>query len=192
MTPVGIDALTDFVAESVRVAEDRGCEDMLGFATSAVRDAVNSEAVLAHVQEQTGVELAVLSGSDEARLTFLAVRRWFGWSAGRLAVFDIGGGSLEIAGGADEAARPVLTGHDTPLRSAGAHRHRAPGWSGPTVHVRRPAKFRTAVPAAGRAGGGPCRTGGPWRPGSEPPVRWSGPDRPRDERVPAYNQLGSQ
>ena len=76
---------------------------MLAFATSAVRDAGNSEAVLAHVESSTGVELAVLSGSDEARLTFLAVRRWFGWSAGRLAVFDIGGGSLEIAGGADEA-----------------------------------------------------------------------------------------
>jgi exopolyphosphatase/guanosine-5'-triphosphate,3'-diphosphate pyrophosphatase len=30
------------------------------------------------------------------------VRRWFGWSSGRLAVFDIGGGSLEIAAGADE------------------------------------------------------------------------------------------
>lgn len=45
----------------------------------------------------------MLSGGDEARLTFLAVRRWFGWSAGRLAVFDIGGGSLEIAGGGDEA-----------------------------------------------------------------------------------------
>ncbi|MFJ3385545.1 MULTISPECIES: Ppx/GppA family phosphatase [unclassified Curtobacterium] len=103
VTRFGIDALTDFVAESVRVAEERGCEDMLGFATSAVRDAVNSEAVLAHVEDRTGVELAVLSGSDEARLTFLAVRRWFGWSAGRLAVFDIGGGSLEIAGGADEA-----------------------------------------------------------------------------------------
>ena len=52
---------------------------------------------------RTGVELSVLSGEDEARLTFLAVRRWFGWSAGRLAVFDIGGGSLEIAGGANEA-----------------------------------------------------------------------------------------
>jgi exopolyphosphatase/guanosine-5'-triphosphate,3'-diphosphate pyrophosphatase len=48
------------------------------------------------------VRIAVLPGDDEARLTFLAVRRWFGWSAGRLAVFDIGGGSLEIAGGADE------------------------------------------------------------------------------------------
>jgi exopolyphosphatase/guanosine-5'-triphosphate,3'-diphosphate pyrophosphatase len=103
VTEQGIDALTTFVADAVRVAEERGCEDMLAFATSAVRDAVNSDEVLAHVEASTGVELAVLSGGDEARLTFLAVRRWFGWSAGRLAVFDIGGGSLEIAGGADEA-----------------------------------------------------------------------------------------
>ncbi len=103
VTQDGVDALTAFVAEAVRVAEDRGCEDMLAFATSAVRDAVNSEQVLARVEAETGVELAVLAGEDEARLTFLAVRRWFGWSAGRLAVFDIGGGSLEIAGGADEA-----------------------------------------------------------------------------------------
>jgi exopolyphosphatase/guanosine-5'-triphosphate,3'-diphosphate pyrophosphatase len=59
--------------------------------------------VLDHVRERTGVAIGVLSGEDEARLTFLAVRRWFGWSAGRLSVFDIGGGSLEIAGGADES-----------------------------------------------------------------------------------------
>lgn len=103
VTAAGVEALTAFVADAVRVAEERGCEDMLAFATSAVRDAVNSEAVLAHVESATGVELAVLSGGDEARLTFLAVRRWFGWSAGRLAAFDIGGGSLEIAGGGDEA-----------------------------------------------------------------------------------------
>ena len=38
----------------------------------------------------------------EARLTFLAVRRWFGWSSGRLLVLDIGGGSLEMASGYDE------------------------------------------------------------------------------------------
>jgi exopolyphosphatase / guanosine-5'-triphosphate,3'-diphosphate pyrophosphatase len=99
----GIDALTDFTHQSVRVAEDKGCSEMLAFATSAVRDAVNSDAVLAHVAESTGVTIEVLSGEDEARLTFLAVRRWFGWSAGRLAVFDIGGGSLELGGGTDEA-----------------------------------------------------------------------------------------
>jgi exopolyphosphatase/guanosine-5'-triphosphate,3'-diphosphate pyrophosphatase len=99
----GIDALTAFTANAVVAAEDKGCSEMLAFATSAVRDAVNSDDVLGHVREKTEVEIGVLSGEDEARLTFLAVRRWFGWSAGRLAVFDIGGGSLEIAGGTNEA-----------------------------------------------------------------------------------------
>jgi exopolyphosphatase/guanosine-5'-triphosphate,3'-diphosphate pyrophosphatase len=103
VTQAGIDALTSFCASALEVAEDKGCEEMLAFATSAVRDATNSDAVLAHVHSETGVDLEVLPGEDEARLTFLAVRRWFGWSAGRLAVFDIGGGSLEIAGGKDEA-----------------------------------------------------------------------------------------
>jgi exopolyphosphatase/guanosine-5'-triphosphate,3'-diphosphate pyrophosphatase len=103
VSQAGRDALTDFVASSVVVAEDKGCEEVVGFATSAVRDASNSQHVLDHVHDKTGVRIDVLSGEDEARLTFLAVRRWFGWSAGRLSVFDIGGGSLEIAGGADEA-----------------------------------------------------------------------------------------
>jgi exopolyphosphatase/guanosine-5'-triphosphate,3'-diphosphate pyrophosphatase len=105
----GVDALTRFVAEAVRVAEDKGCEEMLGFATSAVRDAGNSDAVLKHVAEATKVEIGVLPGDDEARLTFLAVRRWFGWSSGRLAVFDIGGGSLELATGDDEAPDVALS-----------------------------------------------------------------------------------
>jgi exopolyphosphatase / guanosine-5'-triphosphate,3'-diphosphate pyrophosphatase len=103
VSELGRDALTDFVASSVMVAEDKGCEQVVGFATSAVRDAGNSQQVLDHVHDKTGIRIEVLSGEDEARLTFLAVRRWFGWSAGRLSVFDIGGGSLEIAGGADEA-----------------------------------------------------------------------------------------
>ncbi|MDP2775983.1 MAG: Ppx/GppA phosphatase family protein [Nocardioides sp.] len=102
VTQTGIDALTEFTAEALLVAEDKGCEEMLSFATSAVRDAVNADEVLDHVLARTGEHIAVLSGEDEARLTFLAVRRWFGWSSGRLAVFDIGGGSLEIAGGTDE------------------------------------------------------------------------------------------
>ena len=103
VSDAGVEALTGFVSQALVVAEDKGCEEMLGFATSAVRDAVNTDAVLGRVRELTGVDIGVLSGEDEARLTFLAVRRWFGWSSGRLAVFDIGGGSLEIAAGTDEA-----------------------------------------------------------------------------------------
>jgi exopolyphosphatase/guanosine-5'-triphosphate,3'-diphosphate pyrophosphatase len=58
--------------------------------------------VLARLRAETGVEIQVLPGPDEARLTFLAVRRWFGWSSGRLLVMDIGGDSLELATGIDE------------------------------------------------------------------------------------------
>ncbi len=99
----GIDALTEFVGNALALAEDKGCEEIYSFATSAVRDAGNCDAVLGHVEDRAGVQIKVLPGEDEARLTFLAVRRWFGWSSGRLAVFDIGGGSLEIAGGDDES-----------------------------------------------------------------------------------------
>jgi len=95
-------ALLGFVEQAQQVAEDKGCTSVIAFATSAVRDASNADEVLALVRRRTGVELEVLPGGYEARLTFLAVRRWFGWSSGRLAVFDIGGGSLEIATGQSE------------------------------------------------------------------------------------------
>ena len=109
MTERGIAALTDFVGAALEVAEDKGCEEMFGFATSAVRDAGNSEEVLDRVRAEAKVDIEVLPGEDEARLTFLAVRRWFGWSSGRLMVFDIGGGSLEIAAGSDEAPQVALS-----------------------------------------------------------------------------------
>ena len=98
----GVERLGAFVEEAVHLAEDKGVEDLLAFATSAVREAANGLEVLAQVEERSGVHIEVLSGRDEARLTFLAVRRWYGWSSGRLLVFDIGGGSLEIASGVDE------------------------------------------------------------------------------------------
>jgi exopolyphosphatase/guanosine-5'-triphosphate,3'-diphosphate pyrophosphatase len=102
ITETGVDRLVAMVASSLRVAEDKGVVDLLPFATSAVREAANGEQVLRRVEDETGVALRVLSGQDEARLTFLAVRRWFGWSSGRLLNLDIGGGSLEIACGLDE------------------------------------------------------------------------------------------
>ncbi len=94
--------LRDFVDEALRIAEDKGVQELLAFATSAVRDAANGDEVLAWIQGETQVDIRVLPGSDESRLTFLAARRWFGWSSGRLLMLDIGGGSLEIAAGVDE------------------------------------------------------------------------------------------
>ncbi|HET9634063.1 MAG TPA: Ppx/GppA phosphatase family protein [Terrabacter sp.] len=96
------DRLVSFLRECLVVAEDQGVGDLFAFATSALRESPNGEAVIARVRDETGIDLEALSGSDEARMTFLAVRRWFGWSAGRLLVVDIGGGSLELASGLDE------------------------------------------------------------------------------------------
>ncbi|MFC5089093.1 Ppx/GppA phosphatase family protein [Corynebacterium aquatimens] len=98
----GVDKLTSAVKEASDLAGNLKCEDFLAFATSAVRSAKNSEDVLDHVEKETGVRLNVLSGEDEARLTFLAVRRWYGWSAGRITNLDIGGGSLEMSTGDHE------------------------------------------------------------------------------------------
>jgi exopolyphosphatase/guanosine-5'-triphosphate,3'-diphosphate pyrophosphatase len=105
----GADALVAAVREARKSAERLQTDDLLAFATSAVRDATNSAEVLARVRRETGVELRVLSGEGEARMTFLAVRRWFGWSAGRLLVLDIGGGSLELAAGIDEEPDVALS-----------------------------------------------------------------------------------
>jgi exopolyphosphatase/guanosine-5'-triphosphate,3'-diphosphate pyrophosphatase len=98
LTESGAAKLKEFVEEALRIAEDKGVEDLVAFATSAVRDAVNGEEIVRRMP----TDIEILSGEDEARLTFLAVRRWFGWSSGRLLVVDIGGGSLELAAGVDE------------------------------------------------------------------------------------------
>jgi exopolyphosphatase/guanosine-5'-triphosphate,3'-diphosphate pyrophosphatase len=102
LSDLGARRLHSFVDDALRIAEDKGVEEVVAFATSAIRDAVNGEEVLDGIRAGSGIDIPVLSGEDEARLTFLAARRWFGWSSGRLLVLDIGGGSLEIASGADE------------------------------------------------------------------------------------------
>ncbi|BBX24145.1 hypothetical protein MTER_35560 [Mycolicibacter terrae] len=109
ITRRGADKLVSTIGEFATIAASSGCAELMAFATSAVRDASNSEDVLARVRTETGVELQVLEGEDESRLTFLAVRRWFGWSAGRIINLDIGGGSLELSSGLDEEPQVALS-----------------------------------------------------------------------------------
>ncbi|WP_291045643.1 Ppx/GppA family phosphatase [Herbiconiux sp.] len=98
----GVAAIVAAISAATEVARREGIDELLPMATSALREAANGEAVLAHIAEATGVTLRVLTGEDEGRLTFLAIRRWYGWSSGNILLFDIGGGSLEIAAGSDE------------------------------------------------------------------------------------------
>lgn len=98
----GVTALVDAVTRARRVADEENVVELLATATSAVREATNGPEVIALIENALGQPLQVLGGEDEARYTYLAVRRWFGWSAGQIQLFDIGGGSLELAAGGDE------------------------------------------------------------------------------------------
>ena len=102
ITDTGIEKITDAIQKNMANAQHLNIDELLAFATSAIREAVNSDEVIAHVNKTCSIDLQVLSGEEEARFTFLAARRWLGWSAGDLLVLDIGGGSLEIARGAEE------------------------------------------------------------------------------------------
>ena len=99
----GIATLRATIKNSVTQARAVQVEELLPFATSALREAANGEEIIASLNKDFEIDLQVLSGEDEAKLTFLAARRWFGWSSGRLLVVDIGGGSLEIGVGVDES-----------------------------------------------------------------------------------------
>lgn len=105
----GVAKLTKGVALASEMAEQFRCEELLPFATSAIRSSKNSEKILDEVEAATGVRLQILTGEEEAKLTFLAVRRWYGWSAGRICDLDIGGGSLELSVGTTESPDVALS-----------------------------------------------------------------------------------
>ena len=98
----GILLLHEAVKGAVEHAHESKTEEILAFATSAIRDAKNGTEIIKNINLEFDIDLQIMSGDEEARMTFLAARRWLGWSAGRLLVVDIGGGSLEIAIGDDE------------------------------------------------------------------------------------------
>jgi len=109
ITAEGVALLEESIADAISHAKEFQTEEILAFATSAIRDAKNGKDILDQINKKFEIDLQVLSGDDEAQMTFLAVRRWLGWSSGRLLVLDIGGGSLEIAVGDDERAEATIS-----------------------------------------------------------------------------------
>ena len=99
----GIEKLRSCIKRAIEQSASVQTQELLPFATSALREASNGEEIINSINKDFKIDLQVLSGEEEAKLTFLAARRWFGWSSGRLLVIDIGGGSLEMAVGVDES-----------------------------------------------------------------------------------------
>ena len=74
------------VARMRERADELQADDLVGFATSPIREARNGVDALQRVRQATGVAVTVLPAVEEARLTYLAARRWTAFSARRLLV----------------------------------------------------------------------------------------------------------
>ncbi|MFD1151489.1 Ppx/GppA phosphatase family protein [Saccharothrix hoggarensis] len=142
--PDGVEQVVRAVRTAHRVADRAGVTRVVPFATSVIRDAANAEVVIAEVARRTGTVLRVLPGSEEARLSYVAARHWFGWHVGRLLVLDVGGGTVELAAGDDvqpSLARSLPFGARTMTRRLALDRtaardHRGLGREQVLVHDR--------------------------------------------------------
>jgi exopolyphosphatase/guanosine-5'-triphosphate,3'-diphosphate pyrophosphatase len=88
---------TDVVQKLTQLAEERGAKPRL-VGTMALRSAKNAPDFVRMVRERTGLTVEVLSGEEEARLSWLGATWGLPWgtAAGDVAVFDTGGGSTEF------------------------------------------------------------------------------------------------
>jgi exopolyphosphatase/guanosine-5'-triphosphate,3'-diphosphate pyrophosphatase len=78
------------------VAERGGCDAIIAVATSAVREAENGGDFVRVIRDETGIELTVIRGDEEARLIYLGARAGLNLAARRALIVDIGGGSVEL------------------------------------------------------------------------------------------------
>ncbi|MFI5611980.1 hypothetical protein [Amycolatopsis sp. NPDC051903] len=101
LSETGVERAAEAVGRAVDAAVRMGVDELYPFVTAAIRDAANRDEVIDRIEAESGIRPQFLSGEDEARLTYLAARRWYGWSAGRLLLIDIGGGSMELVLGRD-------------------------------------------------------------------------------------------
>jgi exopolyphosphatase/guanosine-5'-triphosphate,3'-diphosphate pyrophosphatase len=90
----------EVVASQARIAREVGAEHVVAVATAAIRNAPNRDDLCAAVEDAGGMSLSILSGDEEARLSFVgATRTLVAPLDGTVAVIDVGGGSSEIAVG---------------------------------------------------------------------------------------------
>jgi exopolyphosphatase/guanosine-5'-triphosphate,3'-diphosphate pyrophosphatase len=95
--PEKVEEVGGLVATQVRLARELGAVEIRAVATAAVREASNGPAVAAAISAAAGVEVEILSGEEEGRLSFIGATKTLGHPAeGQVGVVDVGGGSTEV------------------------------------------------------------------------------------------------
>lgn len=91
-----VERILDTLRRFAAMAASIGASEIVACATSAMREAENSSAIVDLIREETGIEVEVISGRREARLIFAAIRASLALDPGPAVCFDLGGGSLEV------------------------------------------------------------------------------------------------
>jgi exopolyphosphatase / guanosine-5'-triphosphate,3'-diphosphate pyrophosphatase len=95
--PTTMDAALDAFRTFRRTMETHGVVVHRAVATSATREARNRAAFLERVHQESGLDLELIQGTEEARLVALGVRTRLSLDRGLSLILDVGGGSSEIA-----------------------------------------------------------------------------------------------
>src|SRR5215203_2608210 len=103
LTPTAMAAALQTLSKFKRLADSHKVDEIIAAATSATREAENGGDFLAMVRERTGIDVRVISGSEEARLIHIAATYGVDLAKRHGVVIDIGGGSVEITLGAARA-----------------------------------------------------------------------------------------
>jgi exopolyphosphatase/guanosine-5'-triphosphate,3'-diphosphate pyrophosphatase len=96
VTATALDGLLTSVSRFVALARANGADEIIANATAALREADNGADVVDRIEAATGVRVEVISGVEEARLIFAAVRASVVIEKGPAVCIDLGGGSLEV------------------------------------------------------------------------------------------------
>src|SRR5437763_2009055 len=96
LNDTAIERVTTVLAQYRAIIDEHGAEATVALATSAVRDADNGDDFRALVHDRFDLDVQIIPGDEEARLTFLGATAARKHDEGPLAVIDIGGGSTEF------------------------------------------------------------------------------------------------
>ena len=185
LTDTAMDAALQALSKFRRLADSHSVDEILAAATSATREAENGAEFLASITDATGIRPRVISGTEEARLIHLAAVYGVDIKRGKAVVIDIGGGSVEITcGGEQAAARQELQARRHPAdravrqeRSAQRARRTAAGQTHPErdCRARQGDRARRLRPRHRHVGHHP-------EPGDDGRARDAGPGTGRDSQ----------
>lgn len=96
ISPEAFQRASEALRNFKRLADRHGCDAIVAVATSATREADNGGDFVRAMRDETGIDLHVISGEEEARLIYLGARAQLPLGSRRALLCDIGGGSVEV------------------------------------------------------------------------------------------------